>query len=72
MSKQAASNTPDAVNMRVREVFELAKRSLINIADTQPAAPIRSRTVTSWLHWFYGVWKLVELTASFANAPGLG
>ncbi|KAI9440296.1 hypothetical protein BJY52DRAFT_1195339 [Lactarius psammicola] len=26
----------------------------------------------SWLHRFYGVWKLVELMASFANAPGLG
>ncbi|KAI9431219.1 hypothetical protein BJY52DRAFT_1199788 [Lactarius psammicola] len=72
MSEQAASDTPDAVNMRAREVFELAKRSLINIVDTRPASLLRSRTVTSWLHRFYGVWKLVELTASFANAPGLG
>ncbi|KAI9457126.1 hypothetical protein BJY52DRAFT_1187550 [Lactarius psammicola] len=71
MSEQAASDTPDAMNMHACEVFELAKRSLINIADTRPAAPLRSRTVMSWLHRFYGVWKLVELTASFANAPGL-
>ncbi|KAI9429733.1 hypothetical protein BJY52DRAFT_1200435 [Lactarius psammicola] len=72
MSEQATPNTPNALNARACEVFKLAKRSLINIADTRPEALLHSHSVMSWLHWFYSVWKLVKLTASFANAPGLG
>ncbi|KAI9459840.1 hypothetical protein BJY52DRAFT_1186156 [Lactarius psammicola] len=66
MSEQAASDTPDAVNMRAREPYcDILAPSVLWCMGKRPLSvllffcPERPQ-------------KLVELTASFANAPGLG